>query len=120
MTIRAFRDMAGRAHTRAGRLSLAYPLIRIVDPPAALPFAGTVVVVVVAVGLEDDLFGSDCCRLVRIEHPARVRKALRGLRDDFVVRGFVVRVWEDVETEGDKPSTRWAPSCLTARCGRSW
>ena len=60
-----------------------------VDPPAALPFAGTVVVVVVvavAVRLEDDPVRPDSCRLVRIEHPARVRKALRGgLGGEFLV-----------------------------------
>ena len=74
-----------------------------VDPPAALPFAGTVVVL----RLKDDLVRPDGCRLVRIEHPVRVRKALRGgLGGEFLVRGFVVRVWEGMETEGDKPSTR--------------
>ena len=72
-------------------LALAYLFIRMVDPPAALPLAGTVVVV----RLKDDLVRPDGCRLVRIGHPARVRMALHGRRDEFLVRGFVVQVWEE-------------------------
>ena len=117
MTIRAFRDGAGRANARARGLALVYPFIRMVDPPTALPFAGTVVVV----RLKDDLVRPDRCRLVRIGHPSYVRMTLHGNRDEFPVRGFAVQVWEDVETEGDEPCTRGAPPCcLTARCGRSW
>ena len=87
-------------------LAPADPVIDMVNPPAALPLGGTVAVVavvVVAIRLEDDLVRPDARRLVRIEHPARVRKALRGgLEDEFLVRGFVDRVREDVETEGDE------------------
>ena len=90
-------------------LASADPVIDMVDPPAALPLGGTVAVVavvavvVVAIRLEDDLVRPDARRLVRIEHPACVRKALRGgLEDEFLVRGFVDRVREDVETEGDE------------------
>ena len=86
-------------------LAPADPLLYVVDPPAALPLGGTVVIVVavVAIRLEDDLVWPDARRLVRIEHPARVRKALRGgLEGEFLVCGFVDRIREDVETEGDE------------------
>ena len=88
-------------------LAEADPLIHVVHPPAALPLVGTsvvvVIVVVVAVRLEDDLVRPDARRLVRIEHPAGVRKTLRGgFEDELLVRGFVDRVREDVEAEGDE------------------
>ena len=79
-------------------LSQADLPIVVVDPPATILLGGTLLVLLVlAVRLEDNLVP---CRPVRIEHPKRVRKALRGdLRGEVPVRRFFVRVWEDVETE---------------------
>ena len=75
-------------------------------------FAGTVV----AVGLEDGLVRPGGCH---IEHPARVREALHGSRDEFLVRGFVVQVWEDVETEGDEAENKHE-GCSTLPDGPPW
>lgn len=80
------------------RLALLDPLIHVVDPPAALPLVGTG-----AIRLEDYLVWTDACRLIRVEHPAGVCKSLRGvLEEELLIRRFVDRVREDMETEGDE------------------
>lgn len=78
------------------RFTLMYPFIYVVDPPTALPVAGVV-------RLEDYLIWTDACCLVCIKHPASVCKALRGVsEDELLIRGFIGRVREDVETKGDE------------------
>lgn len=85
----------------ASRLAFLDPLIDMVDPPAALPLVG--IRCVRAIRLKDHLFWTDPCHLVRIKHPAGVRKSLRCvLEEELLVRRFVDRVREDVETEGDE------------------
>jgi hypothetical protein len=83
------------------RLALVDPLIHMVDPPATLPPIG--IRCAGAIWLEDYLFWTDACHLVCVEHPASVCKSLRRvLEDELLIRRFVDRIWQDVETEGDE------------------
>lgn len=83
------------------RLALVDPLIHVVDPPAALPLGGIRCAGVIR--LKDYFVWSDTCRLVRVKHPTGVCKSLRCvLEEELLIRRFVDRVWEYVETEGDE------------------